>query len=467
VKLRALVIPYSWLAFAVVLAYGPYLNGSVYADDWYIIWRLYSDPGWVLAGPDIARPLEYAVFSVAEHFLGISPLAWRLLLLVLHWISGCLLYTLLIRLFPAHRWSALACALLFLVYPSVLTHTWLAFMNPVAVACLVLLYAHLLLRYVQRGSVGALAAALVLLLVQLLMYEAQLGLVIAWALLVLFVSTAPVQRRLTAAAATLLICIPYTAWRAYMALQVANSAVKYSLGESMSAETLLHRLIAALKVQVWAWSEPLHSHLPAAATGILLLSLLAAVTVAGLLGYLWQRAQARGGRLYLQWPSWKTSILAAVGVLLMVIGYLPALVYWDATLDGVLTRINYFPAIGAAVAIVACLNLAAEAFTKQRQAREYLVMAAALPLISLGILTQVETGAHAAAAWQEQQDLWVQLQQAAPDLAPHSSVYVVMPQCTDRFGFVNYRRSPLLDSHDVTMALRVLYGDDTLSGDVL
>jgi hypothetical protein len=79
----------------------------------------------------------------------------------------------------------------------------------------------------------------------------------------------------------------------------------------------------------------------------------------------------------------------------------------------------------------------------------------------------VQTNAYAAAAWQEQQDLWVQLHQAAPDLAPHSSVFFVLPAYTDRFGFVNYRRSPLLDSHDVTMALRVLYGDDTLSGDVL
>ncbi len=239
------------LALAAFISYCLFVDASLYADDWYIIWRMGAEPGWVLTGPDIARPLELLAFSIVKNFFGINPLAWRLTLIMLQWLSACLLYMLFVWLMPERRWSALACSLLFLLYPSVLTHTWLAFLNQTVVVCLTLGYALLVVHYIKRGSLVSLAGALFLLLISLLMYEAQLGLAALWGLIVLLIFPQIAwKRRLTALCAILLLCVPYAAWRAYMAGQVANGAVKYSLAEPVSPLRIIGRLLLGARIQL-------------------------------------------------------------------------------------------------------------------------------------------------------------------------------------------------------------------------
>ncbi len=166
-------------------------------------------------------------------------------------------------------------------------------------------------------------------------------------------------------------------------------------------------------------------------------------------------------------PDRTTVVLCAAAPLLLVAGLIPTIVYWDPTLDGILTRVSYFSTLGAALGAVALLALGTGSVIRGGRNADILVAFASAPLILLAAFTQLRTEATYAAVWVEQKDLWTQMVELIPALAPNSSVFFVMPGYEDRFGFTNYSRTPILDSLDASMALRVVYGDEQLAGDVL
>lgn len=102
------------LAFGLLL---PKLG--FYWDDWSNIHvaKIYGIPGlWEFYG-DTYRPLTAWTFAVFTPLVGLSPLGWQILALVLRGLTAWVFAGLLGALWPQARWQAAAAALLFLVYP--------------------------------------------------------------------------------------------------------------------------------------------------------------------------------------------------------------------------------------------------------------------------------------------------------------------------------------------------------------
>jgi hypothetical protein len=82
-------------------------------------------------------------------------------------------------------------------------------------------------------------------------------------------------------------------------------------------------------------------------------------------------------------------------------------------------------------------------------------------------VTQAWVQSSTRTAWTEQRHIWADLLELAPNLTDDTTVYFVLPGYTDRVGFANWRRIPLQGDWDTTSALKVLYNQASLRGDVI
>lgn len=109
---------------AIVLSFALQINKlGFYWDDWPMVWI-----GSVL-GPDALRqyfstnrPYIGEINLFLLRIIGDQPLPWHLLMLVIQWVNGLLLWYLLRLLLPGKSWLAVLISLLFLVYPGPVQH---------------------------------------------------------------------------------------------------------------------------------------------------------------------------------------------------------------------------------------------------------------------------------------------------------------------------------------------------------
>ena len=114
---------------------------------------------------------------------------------------------------PGYQLLALAIGALFLVYPADFSRMWLTQIHGRLAMVFVLLYAHLLLIYRDTHRRWALYGALLALVCSLAVYEAQLGLAMAWCVLLLVASRKRSWKELMALASPLVVGAIFVLWR--------------------------------------------------------------------------------------------------------------------------------------------------------------------------------------------------------------------------------------------------------------
>jgi hypothetical protein len=172
---------------------------------------------------------------------------------------------------------------------------------------------------------------------------------------------------------------------------------------------------------------------------------------------LWQRGQALR-------PYFGLSLL---GLLLIGAGYVPTIAVFLPNLSSYGSRFNMFATIGAALTLTAGLMIGALVVAKHQAQTKVLFLVTAIPLISLGIVTQAAVQFDSRVAWQEQRQIWQALFSVAPTFKAHTKVLFILPGYQARASYQSWQRTPLSAAWEASSAIRLLYNNSTLSADVI
>jgi hypothetical protein len=123
---------------------------------------------------------------------------------------------------------------------------------------------------------------------------------------------------------------------------------------------------------------------------------------------------------------------------------------------------HILPAIGAAVALAAILTIVASLLQQRRGRARAVFIVLTVPLLSIGVATQIVVQQETRVAWSEQKSIWQQLFHIAPDLAGDTGIYLSLPSYQDRLSV-----RPFIDGSwgaGTTAAVRMFYCNDNLHG---
>lgn len=455
----------AWLAYG--LRYAP----VIYSDDWAQVIGQFVQGNLQWFDWTNRRPLLDAPLLMLYAIFGLNIGAFHFAIIVLHLLASLQLYWLLWRIGAGPRSFALGVSLVFLVFPADYTHMWLTMVGGWIVINLSFAYAHLLLSYLAYGSIWFLISCCSLLIVSLGIYEAQLGVVLAWTLLLLWVRRDTPRKRKMGLLIPVGVSLLFGIWRTY-GLATVGITDPYVEHMQLSPLLLLYRVWFGLRILAWSWTIILRQVLGVKTTlqawGIIAASAVFCWSVAAVVRHLFKTQ-------HLQTQEKATTaiqarnmvILSGVGLVFAVAGYLPIIVLAEPNLYSTASRVNLFATIGASVTVVSFVNAVSIFISRKRIAVDVLAVAGLVPFIVLGTVTQAWIQHDSRVAWSEQKDIWQQLFSTCPNLKDDTSVYFVLPGYEDRWGWANWRRTPFDASWEITAALRVLYGKQDLSGDLI
>lgn len=456
------------LLLIAAVTYTSFYAPLVYMDDWSQIvepmtQQTLSWVDWANRRPLLDAPLRllYQVFGLDVH-------AFYLIAWLITALAAVQLFVLIRQFRPDWRLRAWAVAALTLVYPADFSQMWLAHVLHARIGWLLaLLAASCMVTYLKRRAIGWLVAATALSLIALLLYEAQLGIFIAFGLLVIVLNRGVPWRT------RLMLLLPlgvngvYMLWRS-VGFRMAGIQDQY-LGElTLKPGDLLGRLLLGFQVLWWSWTEPVRRLLQLDSNWLALLIMLGVLSGLVLAAMGWA---GRKSATVAESPAtsaksdWLTLL---IGAGLIVAGYFPTILLYEPNLDGVYSRVNFYTLPGAAL----CLLTVGGAITMRlahgdaRRWRAGLVTAV-IALIAMGMVVQMWVRHNATVAWQEQRGLWAQLFEVAPQFEPGTLVCFVLTGYRYQSGFANWWRTPLSAGWEVSAALRVLYDEPSLQGAVI
>jgi len=450
------------------LAYGLQYAPVIYSDDWsHIVGQyVYGTMQWL----DWAdrRPLLDAPLVVLTGLFGLNISALHLVLVALHVLAALQFYWLLRRIGAGPRSFALVVSLLFLVYPADYSHTWLTMIGIWVAANLLFAYAHLLLTYVVTGAVWLLVVSCCVLLASLGIYEAQLGLALAWTVLLPLIRRDAPRVRKIALLAPVTIGLLFVAWRT-LGMSAAGVTDPYVQHIQMSPSLLLYRVWFGVGILVWSWGVTLREALHLDSKLVLTALVALAVALFALIGFVLAR-KFRGDAQPLTTAEWrgqmrKALTLLGLGCVLAVAGFIPIISVYLPNLTGVGSRFNLFALPGASLAVAALLWSIALLLARKERQIELIMVISALPLLFIGIWTQAWVQHDARISWQEQKQIWADLTPLVPNLVDDTAVYFVLPGYGVQPTIHNWHRTPLTAEWEVSSALEVLYDNPTLRGD--
>lgn len=414
------------------------------------------------------RPLLDAPLQILQQVFGLNLHAFYLVAWLVTTLAAVQLFVLIRQVKPDWRLRAWAVAAVALVYPADFSQMWLAHVLHARIGWLLaLVAASWLVLFLQRRTIGWLIAGTVLSSVALLLYEAQLGVFVAFGLLLLMVyRDVPWRTRW-------LLLIPlgvngaYTLWRS-VGFRVAGIQDQY-LGElTLGVGDLLGRVLLGIQVLWWSWTEPVRRLLRIDSNWLALLIMLGALII---LVFVAMRAAARQTTNVMKISAaspkadWLTVL---IGAGLCVAGYFPTILLYEPNLDGVYSRVNFYALPGAALCLLTAVALLIERLARGDLRRwQAGFMTVVVALIGLGMLVQIWVRHNATLAWQEQRGLWAQLFDLAPRFEPETMVVFVLLDSHEQIGFANWWRMPLSAGWEASAALRVLYADPSLQGAVI
>jgi len=478
------------IAFAS-LAYGLFFAPSLYSDDWgqNIERIIRGNAQW--ADFSQLRPLMFVPFLIQYHLFGINVTANYLVLWLLYIAIAILLWR-IIALFPALGGDSFACltALLFLVYPTNYTHMWLVMTNLYSAMLLSLVSAYFLARYASGRSVSYLLLSSVFLALSLGIYDGQLGVMAAWPVLLFLIhyrTEVSWSRRLS-------VFIPIVLLGGISVVRALTyhepSDFYASASITVSPKILLPRLMLGYKVSLaWGWTTTVQHYLPwiqGSQSAVLFVATIVSAPVL-LASYLVPSRPvpptAKEDPRELRSAIAPYVASGVAGLALLGAGYLPVIAVFQPSLADIDSRLNLFASLGSAVFLCSALMIAAkfvsyrvsipskkraaQPLTRRGTTAGQLLVIAVVPFLLLGTLTHASVQYRNRMAWEEQTTLWRTILDRVPNFRDDSLVLFVLPGLQDRAGYHNWWRTPLYANWDASAALRMLYDNDRLAGDVV
>jgi hypothetical protein len=279
------------------------------------------------------------------------------------------------------------------------------------------------------------------------------------------------HRRLLTLICPSIAILTFAIWRTTQALQ-PDSTAGYTV-KNPTLGRLINDYFTGFKVLVYGWTEPIKqlfgfnkNILPL----ILIIILIFAIWFGFMIIMRWKGSKEENtialGSIK-KHDLYPILTLFLIGVVFTIAGFFPVIVLFMPNLSSMLSRVNFMAIPGATLIIVAGLNAGALILSSNSRRIEILVGLASIPLVILGMMTQIWVQKETQTAWVEQKKIWSDLIALAPNLTEDTTIYFVLPGYQDRVGFANWRRIPLQGDWDTDAALHVLYNNQTLQGDVI
>jgi hypothetical protein len=457
------------------LAYSLFYVPAIYSDDWseVIAHAINGSLKWM----DLTnrRPLFSVPRLVEYHLFGLNIDEYYLFIGLMHVLLVVLVFIALYQ-FPGLRrysYSSIA-ALSFLVYPTNYTQMWLTMVHIYFTFSLSLLYAIFLIRFSQGGSSVNLGLALLCLLVSFGIYESQMGIACALPFILFFLYPMQTWLRRLALFFPIVLSAAFALWRT-IGYQTVGIRDFYLTKLITDPKTLLSNLLLGFKVNLlWGWTTALRSFFPWLTSNLSAILLLAGSTLLLLaISYLIIRRKDHENPInnFLATQKWEPirfyTFSSLFGLVLLGSGYIPVISIYQPNLSGLGSRVNFFASVGSVIFLTSILMIGAHILAKNQSQIKPLFLISAIPFILIGIGTQVSVQRETKIAWQEQQDIWGELFNLAPNFKDGTTVLFILPGYQDRVGYQNWKRTPLSASWEVTGALQLLYNNPTLSGDVI
>lgn len=462
------------LVIIAAIAYGIFYKPILHSDDWSVILgRWYSGKiNWF----DLTeqRPLLMARFKILYGIFGLNLHAFYSVLWFLNLLNVVLVYLLLQRFLARNTAIVFGMAAIVLVYPADLTHMWLIMINIRTVVLSILLYAYLLLIYADNGHLVALLGALLCLLLSLGMYEGQLGIAMAWCLLLFVIKLPESWKRRLGLALPIVLGVLFVLWRTvgYSVLQIEYADHGNEELLQLSPYIILSRLLRGYGLMLWAWLEPLTNAFDFTGGQAAILLFLVVVFFI-LMGYIISQAFRRLAGEYLTPKQYEDQLrsfmlLVLIGTVVIAVGYFPSIAYFRPTIFQLHTRLNIFPLIGASIALVALLAVIVSLVSRKQGQINTMVLAGTIPLIFLGTMVQAQVQFDDGVSWEEQKRIWNQLFELAPDLEDDTHIVLILSENEDQAPSLNRngQRLPFAGAWDLGTGLKMLYGKSDLSGDL-
>jgi hypothetical protein len=471
------------LAIIALVSYGVFYAPILQSDDWYLIIEKFthstSYPAWL--DPTLSRPFQFIWFRMLHSVFGMNIHAFYMVLGGLNLLAAFLFYCLVSRMVSQGGVVfALIAAAIFLVYPTGYTNMWLTMIGIKVVVCMILLYAWLLIIFVNSGRLLALGGASLLLLVSFGSYDGQFGLVCTWPLILIVLSRQTnIWRRLSLFVPLVLAGV-FVVYRMVGQQIIGISDEGYKSLVNIAPDVLISRMLEGYKISLgWSWTTILmQTILPWLANN----AKVGYLVLGGITFVLWwlasrivyrqygrgQEVEVNGWSLRQRWSQIRSYVYTGlVGLVLVGAGYIPFIAIFEPALFNVtMSRIHIFASIGSAISLVSILMIGSLLFARYSEQAKYLFLVSALPFLLLGVATQVTVQYNNLAAWRGQQRIWQELFSTVPSFRDDTMVLFIMPTDPPE-GYLNRERRPLYAAWEVSSALRVLYDNPTLSAEVI
>ncbi|MGE5223800.1 MAG: hypothetical protein ACM3PY_15285 [Omnitrophica WOR_2 bacterium] len=417
----------------------------------------------------IRRPLEFTAYKFILTIFGVNiPVLYAINVFIL-FLSSFLLYWIIQELLPDHRYLAFATGLIYLFYPADYTRMWLMMISHHLAWMLILISFVLLIDFARNGHIISLLCALLLFTITLGEYEGQLGVMVAFCfLLVAIYWRIPWKRRL-ALLSPLLVAGLFVIWR--MIVQPALKVYDPYVSEfALSPEIFAQKIAMGFRVLLLSWTEPYLLFLNFPHKNIILFIIFGvAVILFGMAAYVVYRLigiknldslTSITGKYKKEEIKMDLYLLLA-GCALLVAGYLPVITIYQPSLYEVSTRVNFYAIPGAALMAAALLNLGAVLLANYAEQLRAMVLAGAVPLLLVGMTTQMMVQNASRQVWDGQKELWTQLFEIVPNAPDRTIVIFVLPGYK-HLGFA--QTPPFVASWEVNWGLQVLYNNPYLFG---
>jgi len=461
------------IAATTIASFSFWFTPKLVADDWPLIVESWLGGSLKWFTWPWHRPLDRVLAGRLIGLFGLDVRALHVANLLLIAMVAFAIFLLVRELFPDASLVALPAALLAMLYPADFTLTWLQAMNNRLAWLLVLIGMYCLLRWTHEGHNWRLVAAWLLLFVPLWIYEGAFGTIAAWCVFVaLSERGAMIRRRLWALSPLVLLAL-FALLRVF-ALPLIRGPDPYVLAfHELTASVVLERL-PKIYVLVKAWVRPTQEWLVwlgfhwvsgwSAAVLIAAVSGLIGLAVLGILrltrvgenGSLGPAQQARGVRSFV--------LALPISACFAVVGYFPSICVFAPNLEDLQTRVNMYSIAAASVALASLGCLVTSVLTLRRTQQRVLVWALLVPFVAIGWGVEWRSQQLGSEAWQRQERLWQSLFQLAPDFCDRTTVvFMVRGYGEPRL----YEPSLLQASWEASAALRVLYENRSLGGEIL
>ncbi|HLF88689.1 MAG TPA: hypothetical protein VI451_07095 [Anaerolineales bacterium] len=416
-------IPIIGLTALTIVVYGLKIQPILFNDDWCIIFELHFD----LLEPFMERRPLHAI--IPWFFMQVLPLhrmvyAVYFTQVLILLVTSALIYILINQLLENKAWFAFLVASLFLVFPMDYTRLYFT-MSGVRLSFLLLVIGMILfVDFIKSGRLFTCMVIMLLLITSLLMYEGQLGLAIAWPLLVVSMFRRNLSsKKFIGIAGYYLQIGTFILWKMIFQSKIVSDGKLGYL--SLPPGEIINRYFNALHIILGGLRFPFQDR-SWISFGNVLIMLLIALCLVGIYFIVLYLFNHQSPERDIDRTLKTNFYIFLIGFGLWIAGYFPIILNFPPNIYGQLSRVNLFSIPGSVLILLSILNSIFLSMSRNDGVATRLTLSVGLMLILIGSIIQLQTQEAYNKSWAESKTFYQALFNEIPDLKNNTQIVLFL-----------------------------------------